>query len=299
MTGHVAKLPPVRGRLLENVPMAQRSWLKVGGPVDVLFTPDGEDDLMSFLAACPKDIPLTVIGATSNLLIRDGGIRGVAIQLGKAFSGIHFAGATIAAGAGASCAALSEAAAKAGISGFEFLSGIPGLIGGALFMNAGAYGQDIAGILTQAIAVDREGQRHELSPHAMHFSYRQSQAGEGFIFTHAVFRGHPDETSEIRARMAEMKAKREATQPIHEATAGSTFKNPPGMRAWELIERAGCADMRVGDAHLSPLHRNFMINGGKATAFDCETLGEEVRRKVQEKTGISLEWEVRIVGDAT
>ncbi len=299
MTALAAKLPPVRGRLLENVPMATRSWLRVGGPADVLFVPDGEDDLAAFLAACPEEIPVTVIGATSNLLIRDGGIRGVVIQLGRAFAGISVSATTITAGAGASCAAVSEAAAKAGISGFAFLCGIPGLVGGAMAMNAGAHGCDIAGVIVSATALDNKGRRHILSPQDMDFSYRHCGAAERFIFTGAAFRGTPESTAEIRSKMAEFKGKREATQPIHEATAGSTFKNPPGMRAWELIEQAGCADMRVGDAHLSPLHKNFMINGGKATAFDCETLGEAVRRKVQEKTGVSLEWEIRIVGDAT
>jgi len=298
MSSIVKRLPQVRGRIEENSPLAPRTWLKVGGPAEVLFTPADEEDLMDFLAACPGDVPTTIIGAASNLIIRDGGIPGVVIRFGRAFADISIAGATLTAGAGASCVAVSETAKKAGIGGFEFLCGIPGFIGGALRMNAGAYGSDIAKILVHADAVDRAGEKHQAPAHDLQLSYRHCGAPADWIFTRATFRGMPDETSKIEARMQEIRTKRESTQPVKEATAGSTFKNPPGMKAWELIEKAGCSDMRVGGAHLSSLHKNFMINDGNASASDCETLGEAIRKKVQEKIGVSLEWEVRIVGVA-
>lgn len=292
----IERLPAVRGRLQAEAPLTRYTWFRTGGPAEVLFEPADEADLAHFLAALDTGIALTVIGIGSNLLVRDGGVEGVVVRLGKPFGGIAVQGKEIEAGAGAGDIAVAHAAREAAVGGLEFLRGIPGTIGGAVRMNAGAYGCEIADVLVRAQALDRSGKRHSLAPADLGYGYRSSQLPEGWIVTGATLRGYAAEREAIAARMAEITAEREGTQPVRSRTGGSTFKNPPGRKAWKLVDEAGCRGLRIGGAQLSEQHTNFLINTGSATAADLETLGEEVRRRVLEHSGIRLEWEIERIG---
>jgi UDP-N-acetylmuramate dehydrogenase len=275
-------------------------WFRAGGPAEVLFRPADSDDLAAFLAARPAELRVSVIGVGSNLLVRDGGIPGVVVRLSSAFGKIETDGLRIRAGAAALDGAVARAAADAGIAGLEFLRGVPGTIGGALKMNAGCYGREIKDVFVEALAIDGKGNQIRLSQADMAFEYRKARvaAGDDLIFVEAVFEGGKDEPAAIRARMEELSANREASQPIKSRTGGSTFKNPPGHKAWQLIDQAGCRGLMVGAAQVSEKHTNFLINTGDATAADLEALGEEVRKRVKEKSGVTLEWEIKRVGVA-
>ncbi|HWB50283.1 MAG TPA: UDP-N-acetylmuramate dehydrogenase [Stellaceae bacterium] len=292
----IDRLPPVRGRLTPNAPVGPMTWFRVGGPAEALFRPADEADLAAFLKALPAEIPVTVIGVASNLLVRDGGIPGVTIRLARGFAEISAEGDTVRAGAGALDLNVALTAAEAGIAGLEFLCGVPGTIGGGLRMNAGAYGSEIKHVLVEAAAVDRSGALHRVAAGALGLSYRHSDAPGDWIFTAAVLRGRRGEPAEIAARMEAIKAAREASQPIRTRTGGSTFANPPGDSAWRLIDAAGCRGLTRGGAMVSEKHANFLINTGNATAADIEGLGEEVRRRVHAQSGVVLEWEIRRVG---
>ena len=295
--GLLERLPPVRGRIAANAAIGPLTWFRVGGPAEILFRPADADDLASFLAALPGDVPVTVLGVGSNLLVRDGGIPGVTIRLGRGFAEVAAPGdARVRAGAGALDLNVALAAAEAGIAGLEFLSGVPGTIGGALRMNAGAYGGEIKDALVEAAAIDRRGARHRVPGEALGLGYRHSGAPDDWIFTEALLQGRAGDPAEIARRMAEIKAAREASQPIRSRTGGSTFANPPGDQAWRLIDAAGCRGLVRGGAMVSEKHTNFLINTGSATATDIEGLGEEVRRRVHARFGIVLEWEIRRVG---
>ena len=291
------RLPNVRGRFIPNQPMAQLTWFRVGGPADVVFIPEDEADLAAFLKGTPEDVPILPVGVGSNLLVREGGVQGVVIRLGKAFAKAEAEDQSrIRAGAGALDVAVAKAAAKAGIGGLEFFIGIPGSIGGALRMNAGSYGTETKDVLVEARALDRQGNTHVIPLKDMGFTYRKSDVPEGLTFTGGLFQGTPGIPEDIRTRMDEITSSREATQPIREKTGGSTFKNPEGQKSWQLIDGAGCRGMVHGDAQVSPMHCNFLINRGKATADDLESLGEEMRRKVLETSGVELEWEIKRIG---
>ncbi len=292
------RLPPVRGRYAENVPLAPITWFRVGGPAAVMFRPADVDDLAAFVAAKPADVPVTVLGVGSNLLIRDGGIRGVVVRLGRAFADILVDGDVIVAGAGALDVNVARVALDAGIGGLEFLSGIPGTVGGALRMNAGAYGAEFKDVLVTARAVDDDGRVRVLQPADLGFAYRRCAVPADWIFVDAVLRGSPDDRRAIGRRMEAIRAARESTQPIRSRTGGSTFANPPGAKAWELIDRAGCRGLAIGGAKASEQHCNFLVNTGDATAADLERLGEEVRRRVLVATGVTLAWEIHRVGVA-
>ncbi|MES2344298.1 MAG: UDP-N-acetylmuramate dehydrogenase [Pseudomonadota bacterium] len=293
-------LPKVRGKLLRDEPLAPFTWFRVGGPADVLFLPQDEQDLADFLKDLDPSVPVTVLGVGSNTLVRDGGVAGVVIRLaGRAFGRIEPRGNNrIYAGAAALDALVAREAAKAGIAGLEFYRGVPGSIGGAAMMNAGCYGAETKDVLVEAYAVTRAGERKTFSNAEMGFSYRRSaKAAEGgLIFTGALFEGTPDDPAAVEARMAEITARRETTQPIREKTGGSTFKNPPGQSSWKLVDEAGWRGKPFGGAMFSPLHANFLINTGEATAADLEGLGEAVRADVKAKTGIELEWEIKRIG---
>ncbi len=297
-------LPPVRGSLTHGAPLKDLVWFRAGGPAEILFRPADADDLASFLAAKPADLRVSVIGVGSNLLVRDGGIPGVVVRLSSAFGKIEalnneVGGLRVRAGAAALDGAVARAAADAGIAGLEFLRGVPGTIGGALKMNAGCYGSETKDIFVEATAIDGKGQKIKLSGADMGFEYRKARgAAEDLIFVEAVFEGRSDNPAAIRARMEELSANREASQPIKSKTGGSTFKNPPGHKAWQLIDQAGCRGLKIGGAQVSEKHTNFLINTGDATASDLEALGEEVRKRVHEKSGITLEWEIKRVGVA-
>jgi UDP-N-acetylmuramate dehydrogenase len=292
----LSRLPKVRGRLTANAPIGPLTWFRVGGPAEVLFRPEDEDDLAAFLAATAQDIPVTVIGVGSNLLVRDGGIPGVTIRLGRGFAGVHAENETVRAGAGALDLNVALAAAEADLSGLEFLSGIPGTIGGGLRMNAGAYGSEVNTVLLEASAVDRDGVGHRIPAAEMDLSYRHCGINPDWIFTGALLRGRCDAPDAIARRMREIKEMREASQPVRARTGGSTFANPPGHHAWQLIDAAGCRGLVRGGAMVSEKHANFLINTGSATAADIEGLGEEVRRRVCARFGITLEWEIRRIG---
>jgi UDP-N-acetylmuramate dehydrogenase len=295
-TALVDRLPAVRGRLTPDVAIGPMTWFRVGGPAEVLFRPADQADLADFLKALPPDIPVTVIGVASNLLVRDGGIPGVTIRLGRGFVEVTAEGETVCAGAGALDLSVALTAAEAGVAGLEFLSGVPGTIGGGLRMNAGAYGGEIKDVLVEASAVDRSGTVHRIAAAELGLSYRHSDAPDDWIFTGAVLRGRRGEPAKIAARMDEIKAAREASQPIRTRTGGSTFANPSGDSAWRLIDAAGCRGLKRGGAMVSEKHTNFLINTGDASAADIEGLGEEVRRRVHAQFGIVLEWEIRRVG---
>lgn len=294
----IERLPLLRGKLIENAPLAPLTWFRVGGPAEVMFRPADADDLAAFLAAVPDDVPLTVIGVGSNLLVRDGGVAGAVIRLGRGFMQIEaLPGQRIRAGTAALDVAVARAAQEAGIAGLEFYRGIPGSIGGALRMNGGAYTRETKDVLIEAVALDREGRRHVLTNAEMHYTYRHCGAPEELIFVEATFQGEPGDKAEILARMDEITAKREASQPIRTRTGGSTFKNPEGHKSWQLIDAAGGRGLRRGGAQVSELHCNFLINTGDATAADLEDLGEEVRTRVKARSGVALEWEIRRIGE--
>jgi UDP-N-acetylmuramate dehydrogenase len=290
------RLPTVRGRYSEDAALHRITWFRVGGPAEVLFRPLDKDDLAAFLAALPADVPVMALGVGSNLLVRDGGVAGVVIRLGRGFATLETAGDRVIAGAMALDLSAAKTAARAGIAGLEFLSGVPGTIGGALRMNAGAFGSDMASVLIEATAIDRDGREHRLGRDDMGFAYRSSAAPEDWIFTAATLQGAPGDEPEIAARMADIAQLREASQPLRSRTGGSTFKNPEGASAWELIEAAGCRGLTRGGAMVSEKHCNFLINTGSASAADIEGLGEEVRRRVSEVCGVTLEWEIKRVG---
>ncbi len=290
------RLPKVRGELEENAPLDRETWFRAGGPADVLFRPADRDDLIEFIKRKPKDVPVTVIGYGSNLLVRDGGVAGVVVRMGKRMAEIAIDGEDVSAGAGAGDVAVSAAARDAGLAGLEFLSGIPGTIGGALRMNAGAYGREMKDIVVECKALDPEGGLHKLKPDQLEFSYRHCGVPEDWIFTGAVMRGTRDDKAKIAERMAEIRRAREESQPLRTRTGGSTFANPPGHKAWKLIDEAGLRGFKLGGAMVSEKHTNFLINTGTATGADIENLGEEIRRRVKAKSGVTLEWEIRRIG---
>jgi UDP-N-acetylmuramate dehydrogenase len=293
----LGRLPPVRGRYAENVPLAPITWFRVGGPAEVMFRPADAEDLGAFVAAKPADVPVTVLGVGSNLLVRDGGVPGVVVRLGRGFADIAAVDAdTLEAGAGALDLNVARAALDAGIGGLEFLSGIPGTIGGALRMNAGAYGSEIKDVLVAGRAIDDRGGLRALKAADLGFAYRSCAIRADWIFVGAVLRGHREDPRAIDRRMDEIRAARENTQPIRSRTGGSTFANSPDAKAWELIDRAGCRGLAFGGAKVSEQHCNFLINTGTATAADLEALGEEIRRRVLVETGVTLSWEIHRVG---
>jgi UDP-N-acetylmuramate dehydrogenase len=292
-----ALAPELRGRLTAETPLKDYTWFRVGGPAEVLFVPADEADLSYFLKHLPAEIPVTMIGLGSNLLVRDGGIEGVVIRLGRGFGEIKIEeGSRLRAGTGVPDVKVARAAADAGIGGLSFYRGIPGCVGGALRMNGGAHGKETCEVLVEARAVDRQGNIHVLPVADFHYSYRHCGAPEDFIFTEALFHGEPGDPAKILAEMDEIAAYREEVQPIKSRTGGSTFKNPPGNKSWQLIDAAGCRGLSVGDAKVSEMHCNFLINEGHASAADIETLGETVRARVKETSGVELEWEIKRLG---
>jgi UDP-N-acetylmuramate dehydrogenase len=292
-------MPELRGRLLANQSLAELTWFRVGGAAQVLFTPSDEDDLAYFLKNLPRELPVYVIGVGSNLIVRDGGIPGVVIRLSpRGFGEMSAEGDVVIAGAAALDKRVAETAAAANIAGLEFYFGIPGTIGGALRMNAGANGAETKDLLIEATGVGRDGAKHVFSNADMKFVYRNSGLDPSIIFTSARFRGQISASEAIRARMNEVQSHRETAQPIREKTGGSTFQNPPGNSAWKLIDAAGCRGLRVGAAQVSEMHCNFLINTGNATGRDIETLGETVRERVKQTSGIELHWEIKRIGIA-
>ena len=292
-----AAMPGLRGRLLANQSLAELTWFRVGGPAQVLFTPTDEDDLAYFLEHLPGEWPVTVVGVGSNLIVRDGGLPGVVIRLSpRGFGDTSVQGDIVSAGAAALDKRVAETAAAANIGGLEFFFGIPGTVGGALRMNAGANGAETRDVLVEATGIGRDGSKHSYTNAEMKFVYRNSGVDPSIIFTSARFRGAIAAPEAIRARMTEVQAHRETAQPIREKTGGSTFQNPPGQSAWKLIDAAGCRGLRVGGAQVSEMHCNFLINTGDATGRDIETLGETVRARVKEKSGIELHWEIKRIG---
>ena len=290
-------MPELRGRLLANEGLAPLTWFRVGGPAQALFTPADEDDLAYFLTRLPGDMPVYVVGVGSNLIVRDGGLPGVVIRLSpRGFGAASADGDIVSAGTAALDKRVAETAAAAGIGGLEFYFGIPGSIGGALRMNAGANGDETKDVLISATGIGRDGTTYTFDNASMQFVYRNSGVDASIIFTSAKFRGVISDPSVIRARMEEVQAHRETAQPIREKTGGSTFKNPPGHSAWKLVDAAGCRGLRVGGAQVSEMHCNFLINTGDATAADIETLGETVRARVLENAGIDLHWEIKRIG---
>jgi UDP-N-acetylmuramate dehydrogenase len=293
----IDRLHRPRGRLTADAALGPQTWFRAGGAAEVLFRPADVEDLATFMAGLPSDVPVTVLGVGSNILVRDGGVKGVVIRLLRGFTGISVEGHEIVVGAGALDLNVALTARDHGLAGLEFLSGIPGTIGGALRMNAGAYEGDLAQVFVSAEAVDRAGKVHAVAADAMGFSYRHSEAPADWIFTAARLRATPGDQLAIARRIAEIDAARTVSQP-RSRTGGSTFVNPPGRKAWQLIDQAGCRGLRIGAAQVSEKHCNFLINLGEATAGDIEGLGEEVRRRVQEKTGVQLEWEIRRIGES-
>ncbi|WP_108681076.1 UDP-N-acetylmuramate dehydrogenase [Methyloceanibacter sp. wino2] len=290
-------MPDLRGRLGAGSVLKDYTWFRVGGPAEVLFSPADEADLAYFMKALPADVPVTTIGLGSNLLVRDGGIDGVVIRLGRGFNQIEVEeGSRLRVGTAVPDTKVARAAADAGIAGLAFYRGIPGGIGGALRMNGGAHGTETCDVLVEARAVDRSGNVHVLSVEDMGYTYRHCGAPEDYIFTEALFQGRPGDPAEILAEMDEIAAYREEVQPIKSRTGGSTFKNPQDNKSWQLIDAAGCRGLAVGDAKVSELHCNFLINEGNASAADLETLGETVRERVKETSGVQLEWEIKRLG---
>lgn len=289
-------IPGLRGRVRAGAELSGTNWFQVGGRAEYLFKPEDTEDLAHFMRYKPHAMPVTVIGVGSNLIVRDGGIEGVVIRLGRGFTRMEAHGDSLAAGAACLDVHVAEFACSHAIAGLEFLSGIPGTLGGAVAMNAGAYGSDMAQVLLSAEIVDENGAIRTLSRKELGFSYRASALPAGAIVTKAVLRGIPGEQAVIAARMREIQAAREETQPIRSRTGGSTFKNPPGRKAWELIDKADCRGLALGGAMVSQKHCNFLINTGNATAADLENLGEEVRRRVKAATGVELEWEIKRMG---
>jgi UDP-N-acetylmuramate dehydrogenase len=289
-------MPKLRGRLLANQPLAELTWFRVGGPAQVLFMPEDESDLSYFLQNLPAEIPVIVIGLGSNLIVRDGGVPGVVIRLGRGFNEIVVEGMRVRTGTAVPDVKIARTAQENGISGLAFLRGIPGGIGGALRMNGGAYGRETKDALVEARGVDRSGNIWVYSNADLHYTYRHCGAPDDVIFTQALFEGQAGDRATIAAEMEKITESREATQPIKSRTGGSTFKNPQGHKAWQLVDAAGCRGLVVGDAQVSELHCNFLINRGQATAKDIETLGETVRARVMETSGVQLEWEIKRIG---
>jgi len=291
----IDRLPRPRGRLTADAPLGPQTWFRTGGPAEVLFRPADADDLAAFLAILPPEVPVMVLGVGSNLLVRDGGVKGVVIRLMRGFTEVAIEGTEVRAGAGALDLNVALTARDHALAGLEFLSGIPGTIGGAVTMNAGAYGGDLSEVLLSAEAIDRSGARHRIDAAGMGFSYRHTSVPADWIFTAARLRATPGDQLAIARRIAEIDAARQDSQP-RSRTGGSTFVNPPGDKAWELIDRAGCRGLVMGGAQVSEQHCNFLINLGDASAADIEMLGEEVRRRVLEQSGVRLEWEIRRIG---
>lgn len=301
-------LPPVRGRITANAPLGAVGWFRCGGAAETLFKPADLEDLRTFLASYSPPAPFSIFGVLSNTIVRDGGVAGITIRLGKEFAEMETLEENrIRAGAMALDSNVALTAARAGIAGLEFFSGIPGTVGGALRMNAGCYGTETKDVLIEAQALDRQGNLHTLTPAQMGMTYRHTDTPEDYIFINATFQGRPDDPDKIKSRMDEIRTKREESQPIREKTGGSTFANPSaeelakanlpeGTKVWQLIDRAGGRGLRIGGAIMSEKHCNFMINTGTATSLDLETLGEEVRRRVYENCGITLRWEIRRCG---
>ena len=296
-------LPAVRGKYLPAAPLADMTWLRVGGPAEVLFLPADEADLARFLAETPDEIPVHILGAGSNTLVRDGGVPGVVVRLTAPFGKVEAISKTrVKAGAAALDKKVAQIAARSGIAGMEFFTGVPGAIGGAIRMNAGCYGTETKDILVEAVALDRAGRRIIVTPDELGYAYRHSEAPEDWIFVEATFEGTPDDPATIAARMDEITARRETTQPIREKTSGSTFKNPdpPGTpdqrKAWQLIDQTGWRGKKIGGACFSTQHANFLINDGTASAADLEAVGEGARADIIAATGIDLHWEVRRIG---
>ncbi|GJD34308.1 UDP-N-acetylmuramate dehydrogenase [Methylobacterium aerolatum] len=292
-----AAVPALRGRLVAGASLADLTWFRVGGPAEVLFTPADEEDLAVLLAALDPEVPVTVIGLGSNLIVRDGGIPGVTVRLGgKAFGSVEIDGTRLRAGTAVPDMRLAKAAAEASLDGLAFYRGIPGSVGGALRMNAGAHGGETTDVFVEAWGIDRRGNRRRFDHAEMGFSYRHCGAPDDVIFTSALFEGRPGGRQAIEAEMERVTAAREAAQPIRERTGGSTFANPEGGKAWQLIDAAGCRGLTRGGAQVSEMHCNFLINRGGATAADIEGLGEEVRRRVRETSGVELRWEIKRIG---
>ena len=303
-----ASLPEVRGRYTENAALGEKGWFRCGGSADVLFKPADQDDLQHFLNNCPAEIPVHIFGALSNSIIRDGGLRGVVIRFGREFSDITVEGDLLTAGALALDANVAQVAADNGLGGLEFFSGIPGSIGGALRMNAGCYGTETKDVLVSCEAMDRQGNLYRLTPDQMGMTYRHIDVPEDYIFLRAVFKGTPENAEDVKARIAEIKTKREDSQPIREKTGGSTFANPSAAelskaglsedtKVWQLIDNVGGRGLKIGGAQMSEKHCNFMINTGSTSASDLETLGEEIRSRVADRYGITLRWEIRRIGE--
>jgi UDP-N-acetylmuramate dehydrogenase len=293
----VASLPKLRGKLKADAPLKDFTWFRAGGPAEVLYSPADEADLAYFMKGTPTDIPVTIIGLGSNLLVRDGGIEGVVIRLGRGFGEIAVEeGSRLRVGAAVPDVKVARAAADAGIAGLSFYRGIPGCVGGALRMNGGAHGRETREVVVEARAVDREGKVHVFPVGELHYEYRHCGVPNDLIFTEALFQGEPGEPAKILAEMDGIAAYREQAQPIKSRTGGSTFKNPPGKKAWQLIDAAGCRGLAVGDAKVSEMHCNFLINEGNATGADIEKLGETVRARVKETSGVELEWEIKRLG---
>ncbi len=289
-------LPPTNGRIQANASLSATTWFRAGGVAEVLLRPSSATDLAAFLGALPLDVPVQVIGACSNLIVRDGGLPGVTIRLARGFAVISVEADGIVAGAGALDVTVAEHAATAGLTGLEFLCGIPGSIGGAIAMNAGAYGGEMAQVVDWVEIVTRTGEQHRLPARQLSFAYRHAALPAGAVVTRVRLRATRGNPEMIAHRMAEIKASREASQPVRARTGGSTFRNPDGMKAWELIDAAGCRGLMLGGAQVSEKHCNFLINTGSATAADIEGLGDEVRRRVKAATGVTLEWEIKRIG---
>lgn len=308
----IERLPDVRGRYTPNAPLGAVGWFRAGGTAEILFKPADMEDLQKFLSECPADIPVTILGVLSNTIIRDGGVPGVTIRLGREFAGIEIKGdGLIEVGAAMLDVNAAEFTAQAGLTGLEFLCGVPGSVGGALAMNAGAYGGEIKDVLVSAEFVDRKGQRHNLTPTDLNLSYRHAEIPAGWIATKALFKASGTETPEkIIAHMTDIREKRASTQPIRSQTGGSTFANPKaeelaacnlpeGTRSWQMVDKVGARGLRIGGAQMSELHANFMINTGGATGADLENLGEEIRKRVREGYGLDLHWEIKRIGNKT
>ena len=298
----IDSLPEVRGLLVANVPLKKYTWLRVGGEAEVLFVPKDETDLAHFLSSTSNEIPMTVLGAASNLLVGDSGVKGVVIKLGGGFSNVSIEGSFVRAGAAALDNKVAKKAALSGISGLEFYAGIPGTVGGALRMNAGCYGSETKDVLVSTVALDRSGRRMVLNLNELKYSYRHSGASNDLIYTEALFKGVPGDISSIHDKISEISDNRNISQPIKEKTGGSTFKNPDkkkskGLSAWELIDAAGGRGLKVGGAQMSQKHCNFMINTGEATAADFECLGNEIVSKVKKYSGVELQWEIQKIGN--
>ncbi|CAN5334339.1 UDP-N-acetylmuramate dehydrogenase [soil metagenome] len=299
-------LPPVRGKLLRDEPLGPFTWFRVGGAADIMFLPEDEDDLSQFLSTLDRGVPVTALGVGSNVIIRDGGVEGVVIRLGRGFNKVHVLDAvSISAGAAVPDAILARKAAEAGVAGLEFLAGIPGTVGGAAVMNAGCYGSETKDVLVTATVMGRDGESFLMGQADLDYTYRHSALqGSDLIVLSAVFESEPGDPAVSKGRIAEITARRETTQPIREKTGGSTFKNPPGHSSWKLVDEAGWRGKVFvapdgkggGGAKFSELHSNFMINFNDATAADIEGLGEKVRSEVQSKLGVNLEWEIKRIG---